>query len=101
MGKGQAIVSSTDLKDSTLQDLIDRAITKARNAPADPYCEIPSTDSSRITQTDLELYDPREISPEDLFDLAAENEDADPDGGGIGVWGQEKKGGGGNISRGK
>ena len=76
VGKGQAIVSSTDLKDSTLQDLIDRAITMARNAPADPYCEIPSTDSSPITQTDLQLYDPREISPEDLFDLAADTEDA-------------------------
>ena len=41
VGKGQAIVSSTDLKTSTLEDLVDRAITMAQNAPADPYCEIP------------------------------------------------------------
>ena len=76
VGKGQAIVSSTDLKTSTLEDLVDRAITMAQNAPADPYCEIPSTESSPMAQTDLELCDSREISPKELFELAAETEDA-------------------------
>ncbi|MEE2694392.1 MAG: TldD/PmbA family protein [Pseudomonadota bacterium] len=76
VGKGQAIVSSTDLKPSTLENLVDRAITMARNAPEDPYCEIRSAESSPITQANLELCDPTEIRPKDLFELAEETEDA-------------------------
>ena len=76
VGKGQAIVSSTDCQPSTLRDLVDRAITMARNAPEDPYCEIPNTHSSTEPPKDLELFDPVEISATDLFELVKETEDA-------------------------
>ena len=76
VGKGQAIVSSTDWQSSALHDLVDRAITMARNAPEDPYCEIPSPRLSELPQLDLELFDSVEISATELFELVKETEDA-------------------------
>jgi PmbA protein len=76
VGKGQAIVSSTDWQSSALHDLVDRAITMAQNAPEDPHCEIPSPQLSSRPQQDLELFDSTEISAMELCELVKETEDA-------------------------
>ncbi len=63
MGRRQAVVSSSDARDATIETMAQRAVAMAREAPEDPHAGLadPSqlardTDSSR-----LEMYDP---SPE-------------------------------------
>ena len=38
IGKNQAIVSSSDMSDQTLEELVSRALDMAKNTPEDPYC---------------------------------------------------------------
>ena len=57
VGQGQAVVSSTDLNASALRELIERAVTMARNAPEDEYAGLPSADVLAETVVDLDLAD--------------------------------------------
>ncbi len=73
IGRRQAVVSSSDARDATIETMAERAVAMAREAPEDPHAGLadPSqlardTDSSR-----LEMYDP---APEP--DPAALEEDA-------------------------
>ena len=73
IGRRQAVVSSSDARDATIETMAQRAVAMAREAPEDPHAGLadPSqlahdTDSSR-----LEMYDP---APEP--DPAALEEDA-------------------------
>ena len=76
IGQGQAIVSSTDLQTKALNELIERTVTMARNAPEDPHCGLP--ESNQLTQEilDLDLADSEMPSPTTLLELAAVAEDA-------------------------
>ena len=76
IGQGQAIVSSTDLQTTALNELIERTVTMARNAPEDPHCGLP--ESNQLTQEilDLDLADSEMPSPTTLLELAAVAEDA-------------------------
>ncbi|GAD56511.1 TldD/PmbA family protein [Limimaricola cinnabarinus] len=73
MGRRQAVVSSSDARDATIETMAERAVAMAREAPEDPHAGLADpaqlardTDSSR-----LEMYDP---SPEP--DPGALEEDA-------------------------
>ena len=57
VGQGQAIVSSTNMKGDALNELIERAVTMARNAPEDPYCGLPEASQFLNETIDLDLAD--------------------------------------------
>lgn len=76
IGKRQAIVSSTDRRESTLDELVERAVAMAKIAPEDPYCGL--ADSSEIAHqwSTLDIADTYEPSTEKLIMLACEAEEA-------------------------
>ncbi len=76
MGQKQAIVSSTDISPSSLDELLQRGLLMAAAMPDDPYCGL--ADKQRLASDfpDLDLNDPMEPSPERLYGLAAEAEEA-------------------------
>ena len=76
VGQGQAIVSSTNMKGDALHELIERAVTMARNAPEDPYCGLPEPNQFLNEAIDLDLADSEMPSSTALLDLAALAEDA-------------------------
>lgn len=79
IGQKSANVAASDLRDSALHAMAERAVAMAREAPDDPYAGLATPDQI-ITDFDveaLELYDPTpEPSPAELQDDAAEAEDA-------------------------
>ncbi|HIC71148.1 MAG TPA: TldD/PmbA family protein, partial [Alphaproteobacteria bacterium] len=76
IGHGQAIVSSNDLQTTALNELIERAVTMARNAPEDPHCGLPESDQLTQEVIDLDLADSEMPSSATLLELAALAEDA-------------------------
>ncbi|MEM7211394.1 MAG: TldD/PmbA family protein [Pseudomonadota bacterium] len=79
LGARQACVSSSDTRPETLQEMAERAIAIAREAPDDPNCGI--ADAAAIgghpEAGTLELVDPvKPLSPEALEAAARETEDA-------------------------
>jgi PmbA protein len=72
VGQRQASVSSSDLSKLSLEKLAERAVAMAKLAPEDPYCGL--ADPARLaTETpDLDVYDPKEMSAQDLFVRAQE-----------------------------
>lgn len=79
IGKRSAIVSASDLRDSTLAEMAVRAVAMAREAPEDPHVGLadPGDLVRDINVAALELYDPsEEPSPEALQEDAARAEAA-------------------------
>jgi PmbA protein len=78
IGKKQAVVSSSDVSDGALEELVERAVAMAKNAPEDPYCGI--ADPSELAETfdveGLELCEPGEVSQEKLIEWATACEEA-------------------------
>jgi PmbA protein len=77
IGKRQAIVSSSDVRESIIPSLVERAMDMARVAPEDPWCGL--ADKDRLAHgpfEDLQLFDNHEPSVEDLKKLAGEAEEA-------------------------
>jgi len=72
IGQRQATVSSSDLSNSSLEKLAERAVAMAKLAPEDPYCGL--ADSNRLASKtkDLEIYDPTELDAAHLFTRAKE-----------------------------
>ena len=68
VGRRQASVSSSDLAPDTLHRLAERAVAMAKLAPEDPYAGLAPGDrlSERRDADGLELFDPTELSPDDL-----------------------------------
>ncbi len=73
---GQAIVSSSDISPQALDELVERAVTMARSAPADPYCGLAEPGQLATTFPDFDMFDPSEPSAEDLKVHAREAEEA-------------------------
>ncbi|GLQ05660.1 TldD/PmbA family protein [Sneathiella chinensis] len=69
-GKKQAFVSSNDTKPELLDELVDRAVSMARNMPEDDYCGLADPALLARSIPDLDLYDPQELSNETLIDMA-------------------------------
>ncbi|MEK9672372.1 MAG: TldD/PmbA family protein [Rhodospirillaceae bacterium] len=76
-GKKQAVVSSSDMSDSALDELVDRAVSMAKTVPEDPYCGLADPGQlARGDLPDLDDVDPYEPAAEKLIDLAAAAENA-------------------------
>lgn len=77
IGKRQAIVSSNDWAEASLDDLVDRALSMARAVPEDPYCGLADTgELAKGEPLDLELCDGNEPTAEELVELARACEEA-------------------------
>ena len=76
IGKRQAIVSSSDLSNKALDDLVSRAVTMAKVVPEDPYCGLAPSEHLATEIIDLDGFDPVEPSGEVLELKTREAEEA-------------------------
>ncbi|HBT44406.1 MAG TPA: modulator protein, partial [Rhodospirillaceae bacterium] len=76
VGKRQAVVSSSDMSDSALDELAERAVAMAGNVPEDAFCGLADPDQLATDLADIDDFDPAEPSADDLIALAARTEDA-------------------------
>lgn len=76
IGRRQAIVSSSDLSKEAMAELVERAVSMARNVPEDPYCGLAPEEQLATDIPDLDILDPSEPAPETLIAWAAAAEDA-------------------------
>lgn len=76
VGQRQATASSSDLSDLSLDQLAQRAVAMAKLAPEDPYCGLAPENLLGKNDTDLELYDDTQMTPQDLKSRALEIEKA-------------------------
>ena len=75
IGKNQAIVSSSDMSDATLDELVNRALDMAKNTPEDPYSGLANRELLAFGDLpELDLCDNRDLSDQELQDMAAEAE---------------------------
>ena len=75
----QACVSASDISDSTIHAMAERAVAMAKEAPEDPYIGLAAPDQLATSwDTDaLDLYDPSdEPAPKSLQDMARQAEAA-------------------------
>jgi len=76
-GNRQAIVSSSDISSSALDELVSRAIAMASSVPEDPYCGIADPDQIMTNSSvDLDLVESDEPSADTLKSRAMETEEA-------------------------
>jgi len=76
LGQKQAIVSGSDVSDASLDQLAERAVAMAKNAPEDPYaCLAKEADLSGQSR-DLDLCDAMELNADELKARAQEVESA-------------------------
>lgn len=75
-GRRQAIVSTSDLSPSSLEDLVDRAISMARVVPEDPYCGLAEPGQVIAEENGIDIFEAGEPPIDTLLDRAAEAEDA-------------------------
>jgi PmbA protein len=76
IGKRQAIVSTSDLSTTMLDELAQRAVAMARAVPEDPYCGPAEPELLARTWPELEALDPTEPSEADLTEKLHLAEDA-------------------------
>jgi PmbA protein len=76
LGKRQAMVSSTDRSDAAVDELVARAVAMAKIAPEDPHIGLADPDLIAKTWPELDLLDPYEPEPEELYARTAQAEDA-------------------------
>lgn len=75
IGKNQAIVSSSDMSDATLDELVSRALDMAKNTPEDPYSGLADKELLALDNLpELDLCDDSELDEETLKNIAAEAE---------------------------
>ncbi|MEL6766365.1 MAG: TldD/PmbA family protein [Pseudomonadota bacterium] len=72
-GRGQACVSSSDLRDANLAEMAARAVTMARAAPDDPYCGLAPAEAlaGRRDAEGLDLADPAHPPEPDALEAMA------------------------------
>jgi PmbA protein len=76
VGKKQAIVSTSDFSQATLNEVVERAVAMARVVPEDPHCGLADPAELATKVPELDIYDASEPSAEDLIDWANRAEDA-------------------------
>ena len=76
IGKRQAVVSSTDVAASALDELVERAVAMARTVPEDPYCGLAEPEQLAHEPPALDICDTAEPAPEVLIERAKACEDA-------------------------
>jgi len=75
MGRRQACVSGTDMKDTALDLLAERAVAMAKLAPEDPYCGLADETMDGFDAASLQLDDGRSFTAQELFKMARAAED--------------------------
>ncbi|PHZ84990.1 TldD/PmbA family protein [Paremcibacter congregatus] len=73
VGHKQALISSSDINDATLDTLVERAMDMARNAPEDPYAGLADPALLALSPKDipdLDLYDDTVKSADEMQALA-------------------------------
>ncbi|HTY65345.1 MAG TPA: TldD/PmbA family protein [Alphaproteobacteria bacterium] len=70
VGRRQAIVSSSDRSQATIEPLVERAIAMARAAPEDPFCGLADPADVAKSIPDLDLLDPVEPATDLLVERA-------------------------------
>jgi PmbA protein len=77
VGKRQAIVSSSDMSQGALDELVERVVAMAKAVPEDAFCGLADPDQVfGGPVADLEICDSREPAPETLIERASKAEDA-------------------------
>ena len=76
VGKRQAIVSSTDLSEDALGEMVERAVAMAKAAPEDLYCGIADLDQIATDIPKLDIFDATEPDTQTLINIADTAEDA-------------------------
>ena len=76
VGKGQAIVSSSDVSSKAFEELADRAVAMAKSVPKDPFCGLADPEQLVTKLVDIDSFDPDEPTVETLIDWANRSEDA-------------------------
>jgi PmbA protein len=76
IGKKQAMVSSSDINEESLGELIERAVAMAKIAPEDPHLTLADESLFAGACEGLEIYDGREPHIETLQEAARATEDA-------------------------
>ena len=76
IGKKNASISTTDMQENTLDQIIDRVISMAKESPEDHYAGIASEEVIAKDIPNIELFDPVEPSPSELTERATIAEDA-------------------------
>jgi PmbA protein len=76
IGKRMAMVSSSDRKAATLDEIVERAVAMARVVPEDPFCGIADPAELATVLPELDLVDPAEPSTETLSERARAAEEA-------------------------
>ena len=72
----QACVSSSDLSQSSLEKLAERAVAMAKLAPEDPWAALADADKLAQAEPDLDIFDPADVPADQLFTRASEVEAA-------------------------
>ena len=76
IGARNASISTTDLKGSTLDQVIERVISMAKESPEDKYAGIAPNDLIAREFRNIETFDPTEPSPSELTERAGLAEEA-------------------------
>lgn len=76
VGRRQAIVSTTDMSEGAIAELVERAVAMAKAVPEDPFCGLAEPDQLAADYEDLDMVDREEPAPEVLIERAAAAEDA-------------------------
>lgn len=76
VGRRQACVSSNDLKERGIPELVERAVAMARAAPEDPYSGLAPEELLVRDIPDLGLDDGKQLPTKRLMEIAAETEEA-------------------------
>ncbi|PHR61665.1 MAG: modulator protein [Robiginitomaculum sp.] len=67
VGQRQACVSSSDLSNTSLSKLAERAVAMAKLAPEDPFCGLAAQENLATVSPELDLFDPTELDADALF----------------------------------
>ncbi|MBL4853480.1 MAG: TldD/PmbA family protein [Robiginitomaculum sp.] len=70
VGQRQACVSSSDLSQTSLDKLAERAVAMAKLAPEDPYCGLANKDKLATKAPELEIFDPVDLDADMLLGRA-------------------------------
>jgi PmbA protein len=76
VGKRQAIVSTSDFSQETLDGVVERAVAMARVVPEDPFCGLADPGDLAGSVPELDIYDASEPNAEALIEWANRAEDA-------------------------
>ncbi len=77
VGQRQAIVSSADTDEATLNEMVERAVAMARSVPEDPYCGLAEREQLfKGKAPELDMFDPLEPTASELEAMARRAEEA-------------------------